>query len=91
MIEIYELTHQCEGNFMRYFYLTIIILFALATIIFALQNLDSVTLSFMGLSLRVRIAVLVFIIYFLGAATGGSLYALLRWSYEGSRRRPANV
>ena len=53
---------------MRWFYLAVIVLFAAATIIFALQNFEIVTISF------------------LGAATGGSLFALLRRSYQGSRR-----
>ena len=73
---------------MRWVHLTIIILFAVATLVFALQNFETVTLSFLGLSIRARIAVLVFVIYFLGAVTGGSLFALLRWFYEGSRGRP---
>ena len=74
---------------MRWLHLTVIVLFALATLIFALQNLASVTVSFLGLSLGVPLAILVFIVYVLGAATGGSLFALLRRSYQGSRRAAA--
>jgi len=44
------------------------------------------TLSFLGFNARVPLALLVIIVYLLGAATGGSLFALLRRSYEGSRR-----
>ena len=62
------------------------ILFAAATIIFALQNLEIVTMSFLGFAARVPLALLVAIGYLLGAATGGSLFALLRRSYEGSKR-----
>jgi lipopolysaccharide assembly protein A len=72
---------------MRWIYLAIIILFAAVTAIFALQNLDTVTMSFLGFSARAPLAVLVPIVYLLGAATGGSLLALLRRSYEGSKRR----
>ena len=71
---------------MRWVHLTIIVLFAAATVIFAFQNLGSVAVSFLGLSLRVPVIILVFIVYVLGAATGGSLFALLRRSYKGSRR-----
>ena len=71
---------------MRWIYLAVIILFAAATIIFALQNFEIVTTSFLGLNARVPLAVLVAIVYLLGAATGGSLFALLRRSYEGSAR-----
>lgn len=71
---------------MRWVYLAVIILFAAATIIFALQNFEIVTVSFLGASARVPLALLVAVAYLLGAATGGSLFALLRRSYEGSRR-----
>jgi len=71
---------------MRWVYLAVIILLAVATIVFALQNLEIVTMSFLGVNARVPLALLVAIAYLLGAATGGSLFALLRRSYEGSRR-----
>ena len=74
---------------MRWAHLTIIVLFAIVTLIFALQNLESVTVSFLGLSARTPLAILVFIVYVLGAATGGSLFALLRRSYTASRRDSA--
>ena len=73
---------------MRWFHLTIIVLFAAVTVIFALQNFASVTVSFLGLSLHVPVIILVLVVYVLGAATGSSLFALLRRSYEGSRRVP---
>ena len=71
---------------MRWFYLAVIVLFVAATIIFALQNFEIVTISFLGSNLRVPLALLVAVAYLLGAATGGSLFALLRRSYQGSRR-----
>ncbi|WP_454624859.1 hypothetical protein [Bradyrhizobium cenepequi] len=71
---------------MRWIYLALIILFAAATIIFALQNFELVTMSFLGLTARVPLALLIAVAYVLGAVTGGSLLALLRRSYEGSRR-----
>ena len=64
---------------MRWIYLAVII-------IFALQNFEIVTMSFLGFAARAPLALLVAIGYLLGAATGGSLFALLRRSYEGSRR-----
>jgi lipopolysaccharide assembly protein A len=72
---------------MRWVYLAVIILFAVATIIFAVQNLEIVTVSFLGFNAGLRLALLVAFAYLLGAATGGSLFALLRRSYEGSRQR----
>ena len=71
---------------MRWIWLAIIILFAAATIRFALQNLEIVTMSFLGFNAHLPLALLVGAVYLLGAATGGSLFALLRRSYEGSRR-----
>ena len=71
---------------MRWIYLAVIILFAAAAIIFAVQNLEIVTMTFLGINARVPLAPLVAVAYLLGAATGGSLFALLRLSYAGSRR-----
>jgi lipopolysaccharide assembly protein A len=71
---------------MRWIYLAVILLFAAATIVFALQNFEIVTISFLGSNVRVPVALLVAVVYLLGAATGGSMFALLRRSYEGSRR-----
>lgn len=71
---------------MRWIYLAVIILFAAATVIFALQNFEMVTVAFLGSGVRIPLALLVAVVYLLGAATGGSLFALLRRSYEGSRR-----
>jgi uncharacterized integral membrane protein len=70
---------------MRWIYLAVIILFAAATIIFVLQNFEAVTMSFLGSNARVPLALAVAVAYLLGAATGGSLFALLRRSYERAR------
>jgi uncharacterized integral membrane protein len=71
---------------MRWIYLAAITLFALTTLIFAIQNFDVVTMSFLSFKVRAPLAVLTIVAYLLGAATGGSLLALLRRSYEGSKR-----
>jgi putative membrane protein len=71
---------------MRWIYLAVIILFVAAAITFAVQNLEIVTMTFLGINARVPLALLAAIAYLLGAATGGSLFALLRRSYKGSRR-----
>jgi lipopolysaccharide assembly protein A len=62
----------------RLIYLLIIIVFALATLIFAVQNLAVVTVSFLTMNLAAPLALLVLVIYVLGAVTGSSLLALLR-------------
>ena len=70
---------------MRWFHLTVVALFVAAILVFAVQNLEIVTMSFLGFSARVPLALLVVIIYVLGMVTGGSLWALLRRSLRGSR------
>ncbi len=73
---------------MRWVYLTIVVLFVAAILIFAFQNLGVVTISFLGFSVRAPLAILAAVIYVLGAFTGGSLFALLRYSMKGSRAGP---
>lgn len=70
---------------MRWVYLAVIILFALATLVFAVQNLEAVTVSFLGFESTAPLAVLTILVHVLGAFTGGSLLALLRRSYEMSQ------
>jgi lipopolysaccharide assembly protein A len=72
---------------MRWFYLIVIILFVAATLLFAIQNLQVVTLSFLGFGASVPLALLVALAYLLGMATGGSLFALLRQSLAKSGLR----
>ena len=71
---------------MRWLYLAIVVLFVAALIIFVFQNKDSVSMAFLWFGVTLPLAVLVAIVYVLGALSGGSLYALLRRSVAGSRR-----
>ena len=71
---------------MRWIHLTVIVLLAVATLVFAVQNLQTVTIAFLGFSVSLPLALQAIVIYLLGMATGGSLLALLRRSLEGSRR-----
>jgi putative membrane protein len=70
---------------MRWVYLTIVVVFVAVIVIFVVQNRELVTMSFLGLSARAPLAILALIVYVLGAATGGSLFALLRKSVRSSR------
>ena len=72
---------------MRWLYLAIVVLFVVALIVFVAQNTQSVDVSFLSLGVTLPLAVLVFVVYVLGALSGGSLYALLRRSVAGSRAR----
>ena len=74
---------------MRWINLAVIIIFVLAMLIFAAQNFQSVTVYFLTFKMSAPHAI------FLGMVTGGSVGALMRWAFEGSRslyveRGPAN-
>lgn len=71
---------------MRWVRLAVIVLLAAVTVIFAAQNLETVTISFFKMNVSLPLAVHTIVVYLLGAVTGGSLFALLRRSYAGSRR-----
>jgi uncharacterized integral membrane protein len=71
----------------RWFYLAIVVVFVAALIIFVFQNTERVSMSFLTFGLTLPLALLAFIIYVLGALTGGSLYGLIRRSVAGSRAR----
>jgi putative membrane protein len=71
----------------RWLHLSVIILFAAAVVLFAAQNHQIVTMSFLGFRATLPMALLAGILYLLGMATGGSLLALLRRLVEGARRR----
>jgi uncharacterized integral membrane protein len=74
---------------MRWIYLAIIILFVFAIVVFAAQNFESVTISFFRVNISLPLALLSVVVYLLGAVTGGSLFALLRRSYDQSWRSAA--
>ena len=74
---------------MRWLHISATALFIAAMLLFAVQNFETVTMSFLGFSARAPLALLVAVVYFVGMATGGSLLAVLRRSVQGSRRTPA--
>ncbi|MGH6771599.1 MAG: hypothetical protein ACRECO_21575 [Xanthobacteraceae bacterium] len=74
---------------MRWVHMTVIVVLAAAMLIFAIQNLQSVTVEFLNFRLGAPLAVLIVVVYLLGMATGGSLWTLVRWALEGSRRPAA--
>ena len=71
---------------MRWVNTTVIVALVIATLIFALQNFQSVTVSFLSFRVSAPLAILVAIIYLLGMATGGSAWALMRWAWRGSKQ-----
>jgi uncharacterized integral membrane protein len=63
---------------MRFFWLVLLVLFVAVVVIFAAQNLQTVTVSFLGMSVRVSLALLAVGLYVLGAASGAWLLALVK-------------
>jgi uncharacterized integral membrane protein len=71
---------------MRWLYLIVIVLFVLAVVIFAFQNFERITVTFLGLRASAPLAIVATGFYILGMVTGGSLLALLRRSIAGYRQ-----
>jgi lipopolysaccharide assembly protein A len=74
---------------MRWVYIAVAAALVAATVVFAVQNLESVTVSFLSFRLSAPLAVLIAVIYVLGMVTGGSVWALIRWAVEGSKKAGA--
>ena len=78
-------SEQKEGAPVRWVYVAVVVVFVAAILIFLFQNTQSVSVTFLSFGMAAPIAVVVLVVYVLGALTGGSLYALLRRSIQGSR------
>lgn len=70
---------------MRWVHIAVIVILVAVIIIFAVQNFQSVTVTFLNFRISSPLAVLIAVIYLLGMATGGSLWSLMRWAYEGAK------
>jgi uncharacterized integral membrane protein len=64
----------------------LLILLAVVTALFALQNLQTITVSFFNWSVTLPIAVVIIGVYFLGMVSGGSVLAFLRWTLQRSKK-----
>ena len=72
---------------MRYLYLTLVVLGTLAVLLFMVQNLAPVTVSFMSARVTMPIWLVVVVVYLLGMVSGGALWSLLRASVRGALER----
>jgi lipopolysaccharide assembly protein A len=70
---------------MRWVNIAVITIFVIATLIFAVQNFQSVTVTFLNFRITAPHALLIAVIYLLGMVTGGSVLALMRRAYKGVR------
>ena len=63
---------------MRYVYIGLVVLVTAAVLLFKVQNLESVTVSFLTMSLTLPLSVAIIAVYFLGMVSGGVLIAAMR-------------
>jgi lipopolysaccharide assembly protein A len=70
---------------MRWVNLAVITIFAVALLIFAAQNFQTVTVYFLTFKMSAPHAVLIIVIYIFGMVTGGSVGTLVRQAFEGAR------
>jgi uncharacterized integral membrane protein len=71
---------------MRWFHIAVIAVLGLVTLILAVQNLQSVTVSFLGFVLTLPLVLVIVLIYVLGMITGSSLWSLVRWAAHGIKQ-----
>jgi lipopolysaccharide assembly protein A len=63
---------------MRYVYIGLVVLVTAAVLLFKVQNLESVTVSFLTMSLTLPLSVAIIAVYFLGMVSGGALIGAMR-------------
>lgn len=73
---------------MRYVYLAVVIIFVALLLAFALGNLTSVTVSFLGWQVTAPLAGLVILVYILGMLSGGGVASFLRYSLHKATAKP---
>ena len=71
---------------MRWINVIVVAVLVAAILLFAVQNFQSVTMSFLNFRISAPLAVLAAVVYLLGMVTGGSVWALVRWAMEGTKR-----
>lgn len=76
---------------MRWIHMAVVALFVVLIVVFAIENFQTVTMSFFGWAISVPMVLQVAVVYLLGMATGSSLLSLLRRSLEGAKGRSATT
>jgi len=71
---------------MRILYLVLLALLIGITVLFALQNLQAITVAFFDWSVTLPIALVVIGAYVLGMASGGTVMAFLRWTLRRAKK-----
>ena len=73
---------------MRYAHIFLIALAAVVLLVFKIQNLSAVTVSFLGADFTMPVSFLILGVYVLGMLTGSSVYGLLRSWTKGALQKP---
>ena len=63
---------------MRTVYIGLVVLVTAAVLLFKVQNLESVTVSFLTMTMTLPLSVAIIAVYFLGMVSGGALIAAMR-------------
>lgn len=74
---------------MRHIYLMLVAFITVVVVTFGIQNIGSVTVSFLHMSLTVPLSVLFFVTYFVGMFTGGMVISAIR-SWVRGATKPVN-
>lgn len=72
---------------MRIVHTVLVVLFVLALVIFCVQNIEKVSISYLGWSMSIRLPILVLLVYLLGMFTGWSIFSFLRRSLQGVTKK----
>jgi uncharacterized integral membrane protein len=62
----------------RYFFISLAAILTIVILIFTFQNISSVTVTFLSMSITLPTSLLVIGVYILGMLTGGSMFAFLK-------------
>jgi uncharacterized integral membrane protein len=73
---------------MRYVYMALIVLTVVILLVFKVQNLTVVTVTFLGADFSMSMSFLILGVYILGMLTGSSVYGLLRTWAKGALQKP---
>lgn len=73
---------------MRYVYMVLIALAVVILMVFKVQNLTVVTVSFLGADFSMSMSFLILGVYILGMLTGSSVYGLLRTWTKAALQKP---
>lgn len=73
---------------MRYFYLVVLLALAAILFTFKFQNLETVTVNFLSASVTLPLSIMLLAVYILGMLTGGVVFSLIRNTIHKAAGKP---